>query len=112
MEKWKKLAYYTSEKITCEIIGNFEVSNFGRCRGINNLGEYHYFKSQITPSEPRPRIDFNGSCISWGDGKRHYVFLKRLVALAFIDNPEGFKNVGQLDKNPSNVKVDNLYWKN
>ncbi|MFK4878144.1 endonuclease [Lactococcus petauri] len=111
-ETWKKLDYYTSEKINCKIVGHFEVSNFGGCRYKNNNGVYRYIKPQVTSSEPRPRIDFLRSGVSWGDGKRHYVFLKRLVALAFIDNPDGLRNVGQYDKEPGNVNVDNLYWKN
>jgi hypothetical protein len=36
----------------------------------------------------------------------------RLVAKAFIENPEGFKNVKHKDGNKKNNSAGNLYWSN
>lgn len=42
--------------------------------------------------------------------KNHTVYVHRLVALAFIDNPNGYLEVNHKDENKSNNAVDNLEW--
>ena len=44
------------------------------------------------------------------NGKRKKERLHRLVALAFIDNPEGLSQVNHIDENKLNNAVDNLEW--
>lgn len=43
-----------------------------------------------------------------GKGKRFYVH--RLVAQAFIDNPEKYPEIDHIDSDKSNNKVENLRW--
>lgn len=43
-------------------------------------------------------------------GKIKKQFVHRLVAKAFIPNPNGYLEVNHLDGNPSNNQVDNLEW--
>ena len=45
-----------------------------------------------------------------GKGKRESVH--RLVALAFLDNPDGLPEVNHKDENPLNNRADNLEWCN
>lgn len=40
----------------------------------------------------------------------HRIKVHRLVALAFIPNPHGYPIVCHKDNNPTNNKVENLYW--
>lgn len=40
----------------------------------------------------------------------HRIKVHRLVALAFIPNPNGYPIVCHKDNNPTNNKVENLYW--
>lgn len=44
------------------------------------------------------------------DGKVKNMFVHRLVAMAFIPNPDNLPVVNHKDRNPSNNKVDNLEW--
>lgn len=44
------------------------------------------------------------------DGKCKSELVSRLVAMAFIQNPDGFLVVGHMDDNKKNNCVSNLYW--
>lgn len=47
-----------------------------------------------------------------GKGTRDIRLIHRLVAEAFIDNPEGLETINHKDENPLNNNVDNLEWCN
>jgi len=44
------------------------------------------------------------------DGKQKYFLIHRLLAIAYIDNPENKETVDHIDRNPSNNNLDNLRW--
>ena len=44
------------------------------------------------------------------NGKRKGELVHRLVALAFIDNPDHLPEVDHIDRNKENNNVDNLRW--
>lgn len=46
----------------------------------------------------------------WRDGKRYHKYMHRLVAEAFISNPNNYPLVRHLDDDPSNNCVENLAW--
>jgi len=60
----------------------------------------------------RPRKDKDGYCLVeiHQDGVRLTRKVHRLVAMAFIDNPNNYPLVMHIDDNPSNNHVLNLKW--
>lgn len=86
---------------------DYEVSNFGRVKSLNyrrsgkeNILKYFYsgkYRNYLA-------VDLRK------DGKRRTYQIQRLVALAFIPNPQNLPMVNHKDENPSNNHVDNLEW--
>jgi hypothetical protein len=46
----------------------------------------------------------------WDGQKKQTVLIHRLVALAFIPNPNGYKEINHKDEKKQNNNVDNLEW--
>lgn len=46
----------------------------------------------------------------WISGKRHQRFVHRLVAMAFLENPQLKPEVNHEDTDPANNRLDNLSW--
>ena len=82
--------------------GLYAVSNLGRVKSLK------YGREKILkPAKHRNGYLFVTLCIN---GKRKHFLVHRLVATAFIPNPEGFEQVNHKDENPSNNVVTNLEW--
>lgn len=66
-------------------------------------------KHQLTP-RPLPNGYLRVYMRRDSDYKRVDMYIHRLVALAFIPNPDNKKFVNHIDTNRSNNHVDNLEW--
>lgn len=80
--------------------GNYELSTNGKLRNKDtkkelkfHVTDYGYLRVNIMQ-----------------DGERSKVFLHKLMALTFIDNPENKKYVNHKDGNKLNNSIDNLEW--
>ena len=91
-------------KVIAESDGMYEVSNFGRVRSMHGHKEWKYLKGTDNG------LGYLRVNIFSADGIKRYFYVHRLVATAFIDNPEGKPCVNHLDNNPSNNIFYNLEW--
>ena len=87
----------------------YQASNLGRIRNNKPIvskkakGRKESLKTKIT------KRGYEEVSISI-NGKPYTKSVHRLVALAFIDNPENKPEVDHIDANPLNNKVENLRW--
>ena len=94
MEEWRPIENHDG----------YEVSNEGRVRSLN------YRRQKGVVEVLRPNI-----CVGTGYpylilDKRTCVNVHRLVAKAFIPNPDGKPEVDHIDRNRANNVVSNLRW--
>lgn len=99
-EEWRPIA---------ESAGKYEVSNYGRVRSV-------LFRNGVTTFSRKHVL----SLIDNGNGykyvslminkKRCNRYVHRLVAEAFLPNPDGFKVVDHIDSDKTNNNVHNLQW--
>ena len=95
-EIWKDIEGYE---------GLYQVSNLGNVKSLN-------FQKRGYEKNITPKLNKKGYLwvILYGGNKRSNVLIHRLVASAFIENPNGFEHVNHKDENPLNNNVDNLEW--
>lgn len=87
-ERWQVSAEYPQ----------YEVSDHGRIRHINGK-----------PRKARTVSGYSYVCIRQ-DGKAHNVRLHRLIASAFVPNPDNKPHVNHKDGNKTNNAAHNLEW--
>lgn len=95
-EIWKDIEGYE---------GLYMVSNLGNVKSMNYC--HRGYAQNLVPKT-------NNSGRLWvelaNNGKRKPMLIHRLVAMAFIPNPEGLPQVNHIDENPKNNRLDNLEW--
>ena len=81
--------------------GLYRVSNLGRVKSMR-------FNGRILTGS----INHSGYMVVnlTKDGVTKHKFIHRLVATAFIDNPENKPFINHIDSNPLNNVIDNLEW--
>lgn len=93
----------THEELWKQIDGfpNYQVSDRGRVKNIKN-GKI--LKNKIEPH------GYAFVQLYKGDGKSKWIAIHRLVATAFIPNPDNLPQVNHLDEVKTNNNVENLKW--
>ena len=88
--EWKKI----------EGFENYSISSDGEVRNDNNL----YVLKQHLNNKGYPMVNL------WKNNKGYWRTVHRIVALAFIPNPNNKPQVNHIDGNKQNNNVDNLEW--
>lgn len=104
MEEWKDIKGYE---------GLYQVSNQGRVKSLEKTynvgygGEKHQKERILIPTEVGNGYLHVTLC---KNGGKKYKRVHRLVAEAFIPNPNKYDVVNHKDENQKNNNVDNLEW--
>lgn len=93
--------------------GIYEISNLGRVKSISRIIERKDGNTRVT--EDRIILPFLTKCgyhqiVLCKDGVRKKHYIHRLVANAFIENPDKLPIINHKDENKLNNRVDNLEW--
>lgn len=96
-EIWKDIPGYE---------GKYQISNLG------NVLSLHFKRSSTNSQLLKPRIDHNGYSRVYlrKPGERKVFFIHRLVAIAFIPNPQNKPFVNHINSNRSDNRAENLEW--
>ena len=100
MEIWKDIEGYE---------GLYQVSNKGRIKSLNRIDSRgRKVNEKILSSKPNNKGYLRVHL--YKNGKRKPFSVHRLVAIAFIPNPNNLLEVNHKDENKENNTVDNLEW--
>lgn len=99
-EIWKDIAGYE---------GMYQISNLGRVKSLSRETKNQYGnKDKILKT-----TNLSNGYVKIGlfkNRKQTYYFIHRLVAQAFIPNPNNYPIVNHKDEKPSNNNANNLEW--
>ena len=103
IEEWRPIEGYE---------GLYEVSNTGQVRSLDRYVKNNYsYRLQkgkvLSPEKNKDGYLLVSLCCN---GKQNLRTVHRLVAQAFIPNPNNLPQVNHKDENKSNNRVDNLEW--
>lgn len=104
-EIWKDIQGYE---------GEYQVSTFGNVRSLDRISEYvdgrvYTYDGKLLKKRYSSKLGYEIVTISKNSKIKH-LYVHRLVAEAFIDNPMNYKFINHKDENKRNNHISNLEW--
>ena len=100
-EVWKDVKGYE---------GFYKVSNLGNVKRVEHSDSYgHIYRERILKPSKQSEKGYKHVHLS-KNGITKWLGVHRLVAEAFLDNPNNYNVVNHIDNNPSNNSAENLEW--
>lgn len=97
--------------------GQYQVSNLGRVKGYDRWITYRNGKGRKQPGRFLKQQDVSKECnykkvlLTDRNYKKHYLYVQRLVAMAFIPNDDPRKTqVNHINEQKDDNRVENLEW--
>jgi hypothetical protein len=97
---WKDIAGYE---------GFYQVSDHGRVRSVTRRVWNYMKKGKVLKAHNNGHSYYN-VCWSSNEKKEKHAYIHRLVAQAFIPNPDNKEQINHKDFDKSNNKAENLEW--
>ena len=100
MEEWRDIKGYE---------GYYQISNFGRVKSLPRDVGRNRCKNEIIM---KTSLDKDGyeNLVLRKNGKQRHFRVNRLVAEAFLENPNNYPQVNHKDEDKTNNNVNNLEW--
>lgn len=101
-----------SEEIWKDIIGYeglYQVSSLGRVRSLDRYDSRNHFRNGRMLKLSYNTVGYLSVGLH-SNGKAKMYMVHRMVAQAFIPNPNNLPIINHKDENPSNNSVENLEW--
>ena len=92
---------------------NYEVSNFGNVRSKDRIVSRKGNPANLKGFPLKTKVSRGYERVTLYSGNRELhkqIFVHRLVALAFIPNPNNYPCINHIDENKLNNHVSNLEW--
>ena len=96
-EEWRDIPGYE---------GRYQVSSMGR---VKSLPKYKCYRDRILKGN-KDKDGYMSVTLCPNAKKRKVYRVHKLVAMAFIPNPNGYPEIDHINTNPSDNYVDNLRW--
>lgn len=105
MEEWRDIKGYE---------GLYQVSNLGRIKSLNHYieatkGHPQLYKGRLLKNWVHPKTHYMVTDL-FKDGIRKHVKTHRLVAEAFIPNPDNKPFIDHINRDRLDNRVENLRW--